>query len=54
MLLADHTKWGKIGLSSFGTLSDVDVLVTDDDFPLAELSIVREHIDTVVRPSHAD
>ncbi|MFE7319130.1 MULTISPECIES: DeoR/GlpR family DNA-binding transcription regulator [unclassified Streptomyces] len=29
VVLADHTKWGTIGLSSFAALDEVDVLVTD-------------------------
>ncbi len=53
VLLADHTKWGKVGLSSFGSLDDVDVLVTDDEFASADLTVVREHIETVIQPAHA-
>jgi DeoR/GlpR family transcriptional regulator of sugar metabolism len=30
IVLADHTKWGLVGLSSFARLDEVDVLVTDD------------------------
>ena len=30
VVLADHTKWGLVGLSSFARLSEVDVLITDD------------------------
>ena len=33
VLLADHTKWGLVSLSSFARLSEVDVLVTDDMLP---------------------
>ncbi|MBB5935375.1 DeoR/GlpR family DNA-binding transcription regulator [Streptomyces zagrosensis] len=29
VVVADHTKWGKVGLSSFASLAEVDVLVTD-------------------------
>lgn len=29
VVVADHTKWGTVGLSSFARLSDVDTLVTD-------------------------
>ena len=29
-VVADHTKWGVVGLSTFLDLDDVDVLVTDD------------------------
>jgi DeoR/GlpR family transcriptional regulator of sugar metabolism len=28
-VLADHTKWGTVGLSTIARLSDADVLVTD-------------------------
>ncbi|MCX4552620.1 DeoR/GlpR family DNA-binding transcription regulator [Streptomyces sp. NBC_01387] len=29
VVVADHTKWGTVGLSSFATLEDVDAFVTD-------------------------
>ncbi len=29
VVLADHTKWGTIGISSMGTLADADILITD-------------------------
>ncbi|GAA2814063.1 DeoR/GlpR family DNA-binding transcription regulator [Streptomyces showdoensis] len=29
VVVADHTKWGTVGLSSFATLDEVDALVTD-------------------------
>lgn len=29
VVVADHTKWGTVGLSSFATLDEVDTLVTD-------------------------
>ncbi|WP_411142720.1 DeoR/GlpR family DNA-binding transcription regulator [Streptomyces sp. x-80] len=29
VVVADHTKWGTVGLSSFASLDEVDVLVTD-------------------------
>jgi len=32
-VLADHTKWGLVSLSSFARLSEVDVLITDDLLP---------------------
>jgi DeoR/GlpR family transcriptional regulator of sugar metabolism len=28
-VLADHTKWGTVGLSTIARLADADVLVTD-------------------------
>lgn len=33
VVLADHTKWGTVGLSSIVELSAADVLVTDDRLP---------------------
>ncbi len=29
VVLADHTKWGVVGVSSIGTLDNVDILITD-------------------------
>ena len=33
VVVADHTKWGLVSLSSFARLSEVDVLITDDALP---------------------
>ncbi|WP_043263407.1 DeoR/GlpR family DNA-binding transcription regulator [Streptomyces sp. CT34] len=33
VVVADHTKWGTVGLSSFAGLDQVDVLVTDAGLP---------------------
>ncbi|MEU7486121.1 DeoR/GlpR family DNA-binding transcription regulator [Streptomyces sp. NPDC042319] len=33
VVVADHTKWGTVGLSSFASLDEVDVLVTDPGLP---------------------
>jgi DeoR/GlpR family transcriptional regulator of sugar metabolism len=33
VVLADHTKWGLVSLSSFASLAEVDVLITDDLLP---------------------
>jgi DeoR/GlpR family transcriptional regulator of sugar metabolism len=30
VVLADHSKWGTIGLSSFATLREVDLVITDE------------------------
>ena len=35
VVLADHTKWGLVGLSSMAGLEDADVVVTDDRIPAA-------------------
>ncbi|MEO6943639.1 MAG: DeoR/GlpR family DNA-binding transcription regulator [Lacisediminihabitans sp.] len=33
VVLADHTKWGTVGMSTIAGLSEVDALVTDDGMP---------------------
>lgn len=33
VVLADHTKWGTVGMSTIAGLADVDALVTDDGMP---------------------
>jgi DeoR/GlpR family transcriptional regulator of sugar metabolism len=48
VVLADHTKWGQVSLSSFASLSDVDVLITDDMLPLDVRTMLSEHIPQVV------
>lgn len=35
VVVADHSKWGVVGLSSIAGLGEVDVLVTDDGLPPA-------------------
>jgi DeoR/GlpR family transcriptional regulator of sugar metabolism len=42
ILLADHTKVGKVSFVTFGRLSDVDVLVTDSGVPKAALQALRK------------
>jgi DeoR/GlpR family transcriptional regulator of sugar metabolism len=32
-VIADHTKWGIVGLSSFADLDGVDTLITDSKLP---------------------
>ena len=32
-VVADHTKWGIVGLSSFADLDEVDTLITDSGLP---------------------
>ena len=58
VLLADHTKWGLVSLSSFARLSEVDVLVTDDMLPADARAQVADAVGEVVyaetmAPSHA-
>ena len=47
-VVADHTKWGVVGISTFATLDDVDVLVTDAGLAPDALARVRERVDEVL------
>ncbi len=44
IVVADHTKWGTVGLSSFAALSQVDTLVTDAGLPVDARAEVAEHL----------
>jgi DeoR/GlpR family transcriptional regulator of sugar metabolism len=48
VLLADHTKWGTVGLSSFANLDEVDVLITDPGLSDDDRATAAEHIDRVI------
>jgi len=48
VLLADHSKWGVVSLSSFARLNEVDVLVTDDLLPADARAEVAEAVGEVV------
>lgn len=42
VVVADHTKWGTVGLSSFASLEEVDTLVTDDGMPAGTRAEIGE------------
>ncbi|MEH0542105.1 DeoR/GlpR family DNA-binding transcription regulator [Streptomyces sp. B21-105] len=44
VVVADHTKWGVVGLSSFAALEQVDTLVTDAGLPAAARAEISEHL----------
>ena len=44
VVIADHTKWGTVGLSSFAALDDVDTLVTDSGIPAILRAEIVEHL----------
>ncbi|WP_329129381.1 DeoR/GlpR family DNA-binding transcription regulator [Streptomyces sp. NBC_01476] len=44
VVIADHTKWGTVGLSSFASLEDVDTLVTDAGIPEVLRAEISEHL----------
>ncbi|MFH8222020.1 DeoR/GlpR family DNA-binding transcription regulator [Streptomyces sp. NPDC018057] len=48
VVVADHTKWGVVGLSSFAALEQVDTLVTDAGLPGAARAEIAEHLRLVV------
>ncbi|WP_172381684.1 DeoR/GlpR family DNA-binding transcription regulator [Streptomyces sp. MNP-20] len=48
VVVADHTKWGTVGLSSFATLGQVDTLVTDAGLPAEARAEVAEQLRLVV------
>lgn len=42
--VADHTKWGVVGISTFAALDEVDVLVTDTGLGDQARQVAREHV----------
>jgi DeoR/GlpR family transcriptional regulator of sugar metabolism len=44
VVVADHTKWGTVGLSSFATLEQVDTLVTDGGLGARAREDIRERL----------
>ena len=43
VVCADHTKWGVVGLASFGTLADVERVVTDRGLSRAAHEAIGGH-----------
>ncbi|MGY6018797.1 DeoR/GlpR family DNA-binding transcription regulator [Streptomyces spinosirectus] len=55
VVVADHTKWGVVGLSSFAALEQVDTLVTDAGLPADAREEISEHLPQLVvagEPEH--
>ncbi|CAL9281387.1 MULTISPECIES: DeoR/GlpR family DNA-binding transcription regulator [unclassified Streptomyces] len=48
VVVADHTKWGKVALSSFARLEDVDTLVTDAGASDEVRAAMAEHLPGLV------
>ncbi|AXG76517.1 DeoR/GlpR family DNA-binding transcription regulator [Streptomyces paludis] len=44
VVVADHTKWGTVGLSSFATLDAIDTLVTDSGLSEETRAEIAEHV----------
>jgi DeoR family glycerol-3-phosphate regulon repressor len=47
VVLADHTKWGTVGMSTIAKLSEVDTLITDDAMPQDARETLNGMIDEV-------
>ncbi|MGN6751491.1 MAG: DeoR/GlpR family DNA-binding transcription regulator [Intrasporangium sp.] len=47
-VLADATKWGVVGLGTFGRLDDADVFITDSGLPPGARRAVTEHAGELV------
>lgn len=47
-VIADHTKWGIVGLSSFADLEDVDTLITDSELPAEARTLLAERVGELV------
>ncbi|WP_405014213.1 DeoR/GlpR family DNA-binding transcription regulator [Kitasatospora sp. NBC_01539] len=54
VLVADHTKWGTVGLSTFAGLAEVDTWVTDSGLPAAAAETAREYIGEVLLAGRDD
>jgi len=47
VILADHTKWGEVGFSTFAELGDADLLITDEGLSVDALNELRARIPEV-------
>ncbi|KUJ68153.1 cytochrome C [Streptomyces albus subsp. albus] len=54
VVLADHTKWGTVGLSSFASLDQVDTMVTDAGLPERARAEIAEHLPQLIVAGEAD
>jgi DeoR/GlpR family transcriptional regulator of sugar metabolism len=51
-VLADSTKWGGVGVSTFARLDEADVLVTDMGLTVPAQMVIGEHVgELVLAPS---
>ncbi|SES09946.1 DeoR/GlpR family DNA-binding transcription regulator [Actinokineospora terrae] len=48
VVIADHTKWGVIGISTVAALEEADVLITDDGLPDAAVTLLRARVGELV------
>jgi DeoR/GlpR family transcriptional regulator of sugar metabolism len=48
VVLADHTKWGTVGLSTIARLSDADMVITDDGLSEEAIDTLSEHVEELL------
>ncbi|NIJ10452.1 DeoR/GlpR family transcriptional regulator of sugar metabolism [Saccharomonospora amisosensis] len=48
VVLADHTKWGMVGISTIADLTEADVVVSDDGLAEDARGVLREHAGELV------
>ncbi len=48
VVVADHSKWGVVGLSEIGSLDDVDTLITDEQLNQHAREVLSEHVGELV------
>jgi DeoR/GlpR family transcriptional regulator of sugar metabolism len=53
-VVADHTKWGTVGLCSFADLSEVDTLITDDGLQPEARALVGDRVGKLVIANAAE
>jgi DeoR/GlpR family transcriptional regulator of sugar metabolism len=53
IVVADHTKWGVIGISSIARLSQADMLITDDGLEPDARTLLTEQLRDLVVVPHA-
>jgi DeoR/GlpR family transcriptional regulator of sugar metabolism len=47
-VIADHTKWGIVGLSSFAELDEVDTLVSDTELPAEARALLVDRVGQLI------
>ena len=47
-VVADHTKWGIVGLSSFAALDEVDTLITDSQLHPEARDLITEQVGELI------
>jgi DeoR/GlpR family transcriptional regulator of sugar metabolism len=48
VVLADHTKWGVVGIASIARLDQADILVTDTHLPPDAVAVLTEHVGRII------